>query len=216
MSPPDDRQMTRRLRADLPPFEPSRLPTLLTGVVNRAADLGLLDVGYGAVESPFGRLLVAATPVGIIRVAFESEPEEQVLSELAGRVSSRVLRAPHLVDDARRQLSRYFDGKLIEFQLPVDWRLTGGFRREVLRVTARISYGGTRTYRDVATVAGSPGAVRAADTALALNPLPIIVPCHRVLRSDGNLGGYRGGLAAKRTLLDHERRHSPEPTRPSA
>ncbi len=202
-------RVVRELRAELPPGDPERVRSLLARVADRAADQGLLDVGYGPVDSPLGRLLVAATPMGVVRVGFESEAEEQVLGELAARVSPRVLRAPHLVDDARRQLSAYFEGGLVEFQLPLDWRLTAGFRRLVLRTTARIPYGCTRTYREVATTAGSREAVRAAGTALSTNPLPIIVPCHRVLRTDGGLGGYRGGTAAKRALLDHEQAQAP-------
>jgi methylated-DNA-[protein]-cysteine S-methyltransferase len=125
-------------------------------------------------------------------------------------VSARVLRGPSLVDDARRQLSEYFEGRRRDFELELDWRLTAGFRRRVLRATARIPFGEVRSYRQVAVAAGSPNAVRAAGSALASNPLPIIVPCHRVLRSDGGLGGYRGGVEAKRTLLGYERVRLPE------
>jgi methylated-DNA-[protein]-cysteine S-methyltransferase len=209
MSALNHNRVVRELRAELPPGNPERVRSLLAGVADRAADHGLLDVGYGPVDSPLGRLLVAATPVGVVRVGFESEPDEQILGELAVRVSPRVLKAPRLVDAARRQLNDYFEGALVEFQLPLDWRLTAGFRRQVLRATSRIPYGSTRTYREVATTAGSRKAVRAAGTALAKNPLPIIVPCHRVLRTDGGLGGYRGGTAAKRALLDHEQTQAP-------
>ena len=181
-----------------------RIDSLLAGLADRAAGEGLLDVGYGTVDSPLGRLLVAATSAGVVRVGFESEAEERVLGELARRVSARVLRAPRLLDDARRQLAEYFDGRRLEFELPLDWRLSVGFRRRVLRATARIPYGETGTYRGVATAAGSPRAVRAAGSALATNPVPIIVPCHRVLRGDGALGRYRGGPERKERLLTLE------------
>jgi methylated-DNA-[protein]-cysteine S-methyltransferase len=181
-----------------------RTDALIAELAQRAAEAGLLEAGYDYVDSPLGRLLVAATPVGVVRVGFESEREERVLSELTRRVSSRVLRAPSLVDDARRQLTEYFEGGRDRFRLDLDWRLSAGFRRRVLLVTAQIPFGETRSYREVAVAAGSPNAVRAAGSALANNPLPIIVPCHRVLRSDGALGGYRGGLDAKRALLGYE------------
>jgi methylated-DNA-[protein]-cysteine S-methyltransferase len=178
---------------------------LLAGVAERAAREGLLDVAYAPLDSPLGPLLVAATPLGVVRLAFESEPEEQLLDELARRVSPRVLRAPRPLDAARRQLEEYFDGRRQRFELALDWSLSTGFRRRVLDATVRIPYGAMRTYREVASVAGNAAAVRAAGTALATNPLPIVVPCHRVQRSDGALGGYRGGDEAKRWLTALER-----------
>jgi len=184
---------------DLPSAE--RLDALHARLAAAAVAEGLIDVGFGAVDTPLGELLLAATPVGIVRVGFQGEGEECVLEELATRVSSRVLRAPALVEDARRQISDYFDGRRRAFELALDWRLTRGFRRRVLEMTAQIPYGRTQSYRQVATQIGDPAAVRAAGTALATNPLPVIVPCHRVLRSDGALGGYRGGVDAKRRLL---------------
>jgi methylated-DNA-[protein]-cysteine S-methyltransferase len=201
----EHQQMRNRLRAELAEASAER-PTepLLAELAQRAAASGVLDAGYDSVETPLGRLFVAATPVGIVRVGFESEREEQFIGELARRVSARVLRAPRPLEDARRQLSEYFDGHRREFELELDWRLTVGFRRRVLRATAAIPFGHTRSYRDVASAAGSPNAVRAAGSALATNPLPIIVPCHRVLRSDGGLGGYRGGIPMKRALLGYE------------
>lgn len=173
-------------------------------LAERAAEQGLLDVAYAAVDSPIGLLLVAATPAGVVRLAFDNEPRDAVLVELAARVSPRVLEAPARLDAARRELDEYFHGHRTGFDLALDWALTSGFRRKVLDATARIPYGRTGTYRSVATAAGNPKAVRAAGTALATNPIPIIVPCHRVLRSDGTIGEYRGGSDRKITLLRHE------------
>lgn len=161
---------------------------------------GLLDVAYAEVESPFGPLVVAATPKGLVRLAYPNE--EGVLDELAARVSPRVLEAPSRLDEVRRELEEYFDGRRHEFGVPVDWALTrGGFVRRVLRATARIPFGSVTTYRDVAARAGSPRAFRAAGNALGSNPIPIVVPCHRVVRSGGHLGGYGGGLHRKEELL---------------
>ncbi|MGH2941258.1 MAG: methylated-DNA--[protein]-cysteine S-methyltransferase [Solirubrobacteraceae bacterium] len=169
---------------------------------------GLVDVAFERHDSPIGRLLVGATDVGLVRVGLAAEDEDEVLEELARRVSVRVLGArSDSVTRARRQLDEYFGGRRIAFDVALDWRLARGFRREVLRATAQIPYGQTSSYREVATRAGSPGAVRAAGTALATNPLPIVVPCHRVLRSDGQLGAYRGGADAKAQLLALERRN---------
>jgi len=199
----DQTQMRRQLDSELV-LAPAHMEYLLGELSERAAAASLLEAAYDTVESPLGRLLVAATPLGVVRVGLENEAEERFLSDLSTRVSARVLRAPRRLDDARRQLEEYFDGHRRAFELDLDWRLTLGFRRRVLRATAAIPFGQTRSYRDVAVTAGSPNAVRAAGSALASNPLPIIVPCHRVLRSDGGLGGYRGGISMKRTLLGYE------------
>jgi methylated-DNA-[protein]-cysteine S-methyltransferase len=177
---------------------------LRTKLAERAAQEGLLDIAYAPVDSPLGTLVLAATPTGVVRLAFEDEDRDTVLGDLAARISPRVLEAPGRLDAARRQLDEYFAGRRDRFELPLDWTLTHGFRRAVLGAAAEIPYGGTGTYRSVATSAGSPAAVRAAGTALATNPIPIIVPCHRVLRSDGALGGYRGGPERKAALLRHE------------
>ena len=165
---------------------------------------GLLELAYRTVDSPLGTLLVATTPVGVVRLAFESEDHDHVLSDLADRVSVRVLRAPVQLDAAARQLDQYFAGDRRTFHLPVDLRLSGGFRREVLQHLLGLGYGRTESYTEVASAAGRPRAVRAVGSACATNPIPLVVPCHRVLRSDGSLGGYRGGLPAKRLLLDLE------------
>ena len=177
-------------------------------LTDRAAGEGLLDVAYASVDSPVGALLLAATPTGVVRLAFDNESRDHVLSELAARVSARVLEAPARLDTPRRELDEYFTGARSRFDLHLDWTLTTGFRREVLTATAAIPYGQTGTYRSVATAAGNPRAVRAAGTALATNPIPIIVPCHRVTRTDGALGGYRGGAARKDVLLHLETGHA--------
>lgn len=173
-------------------------------LARRADHDGLLDVAYAEVDSPVGSLLLAATPRGLVRITFPIEPHERVLEQLAASVSPRILESPARLDDARRELDRYFEGRLTEFDLELDWRLTRGFYRKVLRATARIPYGETRSYGELARRAGSPRAVRATGTALGSNPLPIIVPCHRVLRRGGALGGYGGGVDTKRALLELE------------
>lgn len=169
-----------------------------------AAAEGLLDVAYTTTDSPVGKLLLAATRRGLVRVGLPGQDSDQLLEELAFRVSPRVLEAPAQLDEARRELERYFQGKLKDFDLPLDWQLTAGFRRRVLRATAKVPYGRTATYAEMATKAGSRRASRAAGSALGSNPLPIVVPCHRILRTGGNLGGYGGGLEMKERLLKLE------------
>ncbi len=173
-----------------------------------AADAaGLLDVAYAELDSPVGTLLVASTPRGLVRLAYlDSGDDSAVLEQLATRVSPRVLRAPRKLDEPRRELEEYFTGARDAFEIPLDWQLARGFARRVLQATTRIPYGSTSTYKGVATAAGSERAHRAAGTALGHNPLPIIVPCHRVLHSSGGLGGYTGGLERKRVLLAVEGR----------
>jgi methylated-DNA-[protein]-cysteine S-methyltransferase len=191
---------------EAPPLDPATWERARRDLLRRADAEGLVDVAFERHDSPLGTLLLGATPAGLVRVGLPSEDEDAVLDELARRVSPRVLASPRdTLGRARRQLDEYFDGSRRSFEVPLDWRLSSGFRREVLRATARIPYGRTASYRDVATEAGSPAAVRAAGTALATNPLPILVPCHRVLRSGGALGSYRGGIEAKARLLELER-----------
>ncbi|MGB7587384.1 MAG: methylated-DNA--[protein]-cysteine S-methyltransferase [Solirubrobacterales bacterium] len=170
----------------------------------QAATEGLLDVAYTTTDSPFGLLLVATTARGLVRVGMPTQDFDELLDELAARVSPRVLEAPAQLDDVRRQLNHYFEGELREFELSLDWELTKGFRRKVLRATNRIPYGQTRSYTQMARSAGNERAVRAAGTALGSNPIPIVVPCHRVLRTSGALGGYGGGLPMKESLLELE------------
>ena len=169
-----------------------------------AAAAGILDVAYRTLDTPIGTLLLAATPAGLVRVAFEREGLDAVLSALAERISPRVLRAPARLDAAVSQLEEYFAGARRSFDLPLDHRLSTGFRLAVRRVLPDIAYGRTLTYREVADLVGNPKAVRAVGSACATNPLPVVVPCHRVVRSDGTLGGYLGGLDAKVTLLELE------------
>jgi methylated-DNA-[protein]-cysteine S-methyltransferase len=174
-------------------------------IAERAEAEGLLDVAYASVDSPLGPLVVAATPKGLVRVSYGDEG--QVLDDLAARLSPRVLESPARLDAARRELDEYFDGKRRAFDLPLDWSLTRGFSGRVLRATARIGFGEISTYAEVASRAGSPRAVRAAGNALGSNPLPVVVPCHRVLRTGGALGGYTGGLERKQFLLGLEGYH---------
>ena len=170
-----------------------------------ATAAGLVDVAYAVHDSPAGRLLLAATPRGLVRVAYlDGSEQEQVLDHLARCVSPRVLLAPRRLDEDRRQLEEYFNGKRKIFELSIDWRLCAGFGRRVLDATARIPFGAVSTYKQVATEAGSPRASRAAGNALGANPMPIVVPCHRVVHSTGGLGGYTGGLERKRLLLSVE------------
>jgi methylated-DNA-[protein]-cysteine S-methyltransferase len=170
----------------------------------KAAEEGLLDVAYARTDSPFGPLLLAQTGRGLVRVGLPGQDPDQLLDDLAERVSPRVLEAPGELDEVRRELDLYFEGKLDSFDLPLDWRLSGGFRQRVLRAINRIPYGQTRSYTEMARKAGNERAVRAAGTACGSNPIPLVVPCHRVLRSGGALGGYGGGLPMKRALLELE------------
>jgi methylated-DNA-[protein]-cysteine S-methyltransferase len=180
------------------------LDRLRTALARRAAADGLLDVAYASHDSPLGPLTVVVTPAGLLQLSYPGEPAEAQLDEIAARISPRILEAPERTDDVRRQLDEYFAGARQAFDLPIDWRLVGGFAGAVLRATARIPFGDVSTYRDVATEAGSPNAYRAAGNALGSNPIPIVVPCHRVLHAGGGLGGYTGGLDRKRYLLTLE------------
>ncbi len=170
----------------------------------RARERGLLDVAYDTVESPFGTLLAARTPRGLVRLAFPEEPAEEVLGLLARRVSPRVLHAPGELDPLRRELDEYFAGRRRTFRTRADWSVIGPFGTRVLRATSAIPYGSVLTYSRLAGEIGNPRAHRAAGNALAANPIPIVIPCHRVLRTGGGLGGYAGGLPRKRWLLELE------------
>ena len=169
-----------------------------------AADTGVLDVAYTVINTPVGELLLAATPAGLVRVAFACEDHDAVLGALAARISPRILNAPGRLQPAAEQIAEYFAGTRRGFDLPLDLRLAAGFRRAVVEHLPDIGYGSTASYSALAAMTGNPGAVRAVGTACALNPLPVVVPCHRVVRSDGTTGNYRGGPGAKRLLLDLE------------
>jgi len=186
------------------PVTDTELRALRDRLAERADAAGLLDVAYRTIDTPVGTLLLAATPDGLVRVAYASEDHDAVLAALAARISPRILAAPSRLDATARELDEYFAGTRRAFDLPLDLRLTTGFRRAVLRQLPGIGYGRTASYAAIAAAAGSPRAVRAVGTACATNPLPIIVPCHRVIRSDGSPGRYLGGPAAKQLLLDLE------------
>jgi methylated-DNA-[protein]-cysteine S-methyltransferase len=173
-------------------------------LARRADGEGLVDVAYANADTPLGPILVAGTPRGLVRVAFPTEREEDVLFELAESVSPRVLHSPARLDEVRREMEQYFERARERFEVRLDWRLTRGFYRDVLRATARVPYGETLSYAEIAARAGRPRAFRAAGSALGSNPLPLIVPCHRVIASGGGLGGYGGGLDVKEFLLGLE------------
>ena len=179
-------------------------------IVETAAAAGLLDVAYATLDSPVGRLVLATTPAGLARLAYvDGDREDAVLEDLAARLSPRMLSAPRRLDEPRRELDEYFAGRRREFELALDLRLMTDFARRVLTATAQIPYGSVSTYRDVAERAGSPRGFRAAGNALGSNPLPIVLPCHRVLHTGGGMGGYTGGMERKQTLLAIERGASP-------
>jgi methylated-DNA-[protein]-cysteine S-methyltransferase len=182
-----------------------KLERSLATLRERAAAEGLLDVAYATADSPFGTLLLARTPQGLVRLGLPGEDPDQLLADLAGRISPRVLESPAGLDEERRELEDYFAGRRHEFELPIDWQLSHGFLLRARQGIAAIPYGETRTYTDLALGAGNERAVRAAGSACSRNPIPLVVPCHRVLRSDGSLGGYAGGLEMKEKLLEMER-----------
>jgi methylated-DNA-[protein]-cysteine S-methyltransferase len=173
--------------------------------LERDADAAaVLDVAYRTIDTPVGTLLLAATTAGLVRVAYDVEGDDAVLADLADRISPRVLRAPARLEDAARQIDEYFAKRRTVFDLAVDLRLADGFRRNVIEHLRGIGYGHRKSYAAVAAAIGSPRAVRAVGTACAHNPLPVVIGCHRVVRSDGSTGQYVGGPLAKSTLLDLE------------
>ncbi|MUN63039.1 methylated-DNA--[protein]-cysteine S-methyltransferase [Kocuria sediminis] len=186
------------------PVPGSTLERLHRRLEGAAAAAGVLDVAYTTLETPVGTLLLAATERGLVRIAYAREDHEKVLTDLAGRLGPRILHAPARLEPAVRQLREYFAGTRTHFDLPLDRSLSRGFRRLVQEHLPGIDYGSTQTYGAVARSVGRPQAVRAVGTACATNPLPVVVPCHRVLRGDGGLGGYIGGLEAKSALLELE------------
>ncbi|MFI2608218.1 methylated-DNA--[protein]-cysteine S-methyltransferase [Kitasatospora sp. NPDC018619] len=186
------------------PVDAATLSRLHRRLEQAAEQAGLVDVAYTTVDSPVGRLLLAATPKGLVRVAYAGEDHDRVLEALGHKLSPRILRAPKRLEEAAREIDEYFAGRRRAFDLTLDLSLSRGFRRLVQTHLPEIGYGQTRSYREMAELVGNPKAVRAVGTACATNPLPIVVPCHRVLRTDGTLGGYIGGLDAKTALLDLE------------
>jgi len=207
MNPMSEKKLEKMLRQT-----PSGgdLDRAVQGVLARAERDGLIDVAYASVDSPFGRLLVARTDRGVVRLALPSHrgdqrTDDEVLEDLARFVAPRVLESPARLDDERRELEDYFECKRDHFDVPVDWKLTpAGFRNRALHAVARIPYGETRTYGQIAKQAGNERAFRAAGTACGRNPIPLIVPCHRVVQSGGGIGNYGGGPEMKRALLDLE------------
>jgi methylated-DNA-[protein]-cysteine S-methyltransferase len=201
MTTPDIRAEDAALFAALPEADDAAQRRLHARLLAAAGQAGLLDVAYRTIDTPVGTLLLAATEQGLVRVAYASEDHDQVLRQLASQVSPRVLCAPARLDLAAGEIEEYFAGRRNRFDLPLDFRLSHGFRRIVLSHLPEIGYGRTASYAAVAAAAGSPKAVRAVGTACATNPLPVVLPCHRVVRSDGSVGQYVGGVEAKRTLL---------------
>jgi len=201
-----DHELQRSLRAASDGLTPAG-PTAeaLARLAERADGEGVLDVAYGQADSPLGPLTVAVTRRGLVRIAYAERGLDEVLRELAARISPRVLEAPARIEPVRRELDEYFAGERRAFETPIDWSLTRGFFRRVLEATAAIPFAEARSYAQVASAAGSPRAVRAAGNGLGSNPIPIVVPCHRVLRTGGGLGGYTGGVERKRRLLALER-----------
>lgn len=183
---------------------PGELARLHARLAEQAQRDGILDVAYRTVDSPVGPLLLAATEAGLVRIAYAIEDHDTVLRSLANLISPRILNAPGRLDEPARELGEYFDGQRRSFGLRLDWRLSAGFRRAVLTHLPDIGYGQTASYAAVAGLAGNPKAFRAAATACATNPLPVVVPCHRVIYSDGRIGRYRGGPEAKQILLGLE------------
>ena len=193
----------------LPPPElhPGEAAALAARTPARAAADAIAPIVYARVDSPAGRLVAVATQRGLARIAYELENGglDSILDDVASRLSPAIVEAPARLDRVRRELEEYFDGRRRDFDVALDWSLTApGFRRRVLQECARIPFGATSTYKQMAVAAGSPRAFRAAGGALGSNPIPIVVPCHRVLASGGGLGGYTGGLERKRLLLSIE------------
>lgn len=211
MTPMTEKELERMLRGtDAGGVAGADLDRLKRELLARAESDGLVDVAYAEVDSPFGKMLVAGTERGLVRVALphrrgtSGRAWDALLEEIAEMISPRILEAPERLDEARRQLDAYFEGRLHGFDLPLDWRLTHGFQGKAIRQIARIPYGETLTYAELAARAGNPRAFRAAGTACGANPLPPIVPCHRVLPSTGGIGSYGGGPEMKRALLELE------------
>jgi methylated-DNA-[protein]-cysteine S-methyltransferase len=207
MNPLSDKQLEKMLKQA--PTD-ADLDAAVQGLLARAERDGLIDIAYAEMDSPFGELLIARTDRGVVRLALpidrgRQRPHDEVLEGLAEFVSPRILESPKRLDEERRELEEYFEGKRTHFDVPVDWALTPkGFRNRALHAVARIPFGKTKTYAEIAKSAGNERAFRAAGTACGHNPIPLIVPCHRVVQSGGGIGNYGGGPEMKRELLDLE------------
>lgn len=199
-----DREIVADLTAAFPAATDDETNELRSRLAEQADQDGLLDIAYRTMDSPIGSLLLAATPEGLVRVAFELEDHDAVLAQLVIAVSPRVLRSGRRTDDAARQLDEYFTGRRRAFDVSIDLQLVRGFRRSVISHLSEIAYGSTESYATVAKAVGNPAAVRAVGTACSHNPIPVVVPCHRVVRSDGTIGQYLGGVDAKAALLAME------------
>jgi methylated-DNA-[protein]-cysteine S-methyltransferase len=196
--------LTGALTRELP-VTPDHLSALHDRLAAAAESDGALDIAYRTIDTPVGTLLLAATEVGLVRVAYDRENHDTVLQTLADRISPRILRTPARLDTVASELEEYFAGRRRTFDVPLDWRLSAGFRATVLHHLATdLDYGQTASYGTLARLAGNPKAVRAVGSACATNPIPVVVPCHRVVRADGSMGGYLGGPDAKRILLELE------------
>ncbi len=197
-------EMKLRMGAPAGPALSREAQQAATRLAARIAREDLAEISYATVQTPIGPLRAALSRRGLVRVAFGEESEESMLEQLASRLSPRIVRAPGSFDEVRRELDEYFEGRRTRFELPLDWALIGPFARRVLTRTAAIPYGGHCSYGEIAAEAGSPRGARAAGNALGSNPIPIVIPCHRVLHAGGGLGGYGGGLERKRFLLELE------------
>ena len=186
------------------PVDADHLDSLYQRLTAAAETEGILDVAYDVVDTPVGPLLLAATALGLVRVAYAGEDHDAVLQALADKISPRILRAPQRLATVRGQLDEYFAGQRRTFDVPLDWSLSHGFRQLVLQTLPEVGYGQTASYSAIARLAGNPKAVRAVGTACATNPIPVVVPCHRIVRADGSMGRYLGGPEAKRVLLSLE------------
>jgi methylated-DNA-[protein]-cysteine S-methyltransferase len=207
MNPLSDKQLEKMLKQTPATAD---LDRAVQGVLARAERDGLIDIAYAEVDSPFGTLLVARTDRGVVRLKLPGGRDgrisaDETLEDLAAYISPRILESPKRLDEERRELEQYFAGKRDHFDVPVDWALTPeGFRNRALHAVAKIPYGKTKTYAEIAKSAGNARAFRAAGTACGRNPIPLIVPCHRVVQSGGGIGQYGGGAEMKRALLDLE------------
>jgi methylated-DNA-[protein]-cysteine S-methyltransferase len=210
MNPLTEKQLEKMLRRSPSDHQGADLDRAVEGLLARAESDRLIDIAYATVDSPFGELLVASTNRGVVRLALPTHrgsqsSRDEVLEDLAEYVSPRILESPKRLDEERRELDEYFEGRRHHFDVPVDWALTApGFRSRALHAVARIPYGKTKTYAEIAKSAGNERAFRAAGTACGRNPIPLIVPCHRVVQSGGGIGNYGGGPEMKRALLDLE------------